>query len=543
MMKTCIHRALPLPAVLAASLIWAIFGCRQDANEFPRLGPELRPFVPTEVFKQERDLTVAFDLELRALNGLSELRVYKDELLYDQQTYEPNDLIATYPLAYQVENLPDGSRITFRFELTDQQGMEATPYAFEVEVGPPFSITDDELNGQPVKRVSGRINRDITFSAAHRYLLDGLVSVEGNRTLTIAPGTKVLALAFDDARDSRLAITQGSRLVAAGTADQPIVFTSSRTLEGSAQWGDWAGIFLYGRAPTNQGASVFEEGFTYGGNQLNDNSGQIRYIRIEYAGKNDADAIQFYGVGSATLLSHICIWNCYDNGVRFKGGAADLKYLAVIDHGAYGLWAEHGWRGRGQFWVFQTQIAATIIPVNFNNIARCVELRNDGSNFLLQPATYAKLANITMIGNGNTDLDGTRRGLRCRTGAMGLLKNIIATNFPDDAVRVEDVPQEQLENGTMQLAHVRAFANRSDFDELAEDYFAPEPAFDVNTDPVPGITPDNFVGSVPSPFDPANDPSFGAWFDSAPFIGAIKDPANDWTSVGNWVKNQDGSIR
>ena len=520
-----------------------LFACEQDDNLFEKAGPEIRSLIPVDIFKQERGLTVSLGIELRAISGLNTLRVFKDGTLFDEVFYSEEQLLETYPFEYTVEELPDGSLIEFTFELLDRAGERSSAFGFFVEVGPPFSIEEETIAGQNVQVVTGRINRDTTFRKENIYMINGLVSVEGNKTLTIEPGTTILMRSFENERDSRLAITQGSRMNASGTKEAPIVFTSDRTLHGDADWGDWAGIFIYGRAPTNQASLVFEEGFTYGGNVDNDNSGQFKYIRIEYAGKNDADAIQFYGVGSSTEIAHLNVWSCFDNGVRFKGGSADLKYLVVIDHGAYGLWAEHGWRGRGQFWVFQTKIAATIVPINFNNIARSIELRNDGNDFNLQPATYGRLANMTMIGNGNTDADGTRRGFRVRTGARALAKNFIVTNFPDDGVRVEDVPESALQDGSMVIQHVRSFGNRSNFDELAEDFYAPDPAFDVNDNTVPGIGPSDYVGSVPSPFDPANDPAFGSWFTSAPFIGAVESEENDWTSDGNWVKNQDGTIR
>jgi len=524
-------------------LVLLAFACSQDDNIFEKAGPEIRPLITLDTFKQERNLDVSQGIELRGISGLNNLKVFKNGELYDEVNYQPEQLIETYPFEYQVENVPDGTLIEFTFELTDHTGKSATPFRFFVQVGPPFSVEEQLLEGQLVQVVTGRINRDTTFRSDKTFLINGLVSVEGNKTLTIEPGTTILMKTFEDARDSRLAITQGSRMIAVGNKDEPIIFTSDRTLTGDADWEDWGGIFVYGNAPTNQASLIFEEGFTYGGNTLNDNSGKYKYIRIEYAGKADADAIQFYGVGSATEISHLCIWFCFDNAVRLKGGAADLKYLVVIDHGAYGLWAEHGWRGRGQFWVFQTKIAATIVPINFNNIARCVELRNDGNDFTLQPVTRGRLSNMTMIGNGTTIADGTRRGLRVRTGAKALAKNFIVTNFPDDGVRVEDVSDDALQDGSMVIQHVRSFANRSNFDELAEDFFAPDPQFDVNDNPVPGIGPTDFVGSEPSPFDPALDPEFGSWFTSAPFIGAVENEANDWTSDGNWVRNQDGSIR
>lgn len=526
--------------IVALSLLVVLEACQKDENIFVRQGPEISPLVEVEVFKQEVGQPVEISFELRALNGLDQLIVTKDGEFFDEVSFSSDQLIANYDLFYTVENVPDATTIPFTFMLTDQKGEEAIPFSFIVEVGPPFTIEPQVIFDTLVQVITGRINRNVTLTSDNVYLVNGLVSVEGNKTLTIQPGTTVLMKTFDDESYSRLAITQGSKMVAEGTKDAPIVFSSDLTLNGTASIGDWGGLFFYGKAPTNQAATVFEDGFIYGGTSNNDNSGSLRYVRVEYAGIGDVDALNFFGVGSGTRLNFIQVFQCGDNGIRFKGGTADLKYAVVIDHAAYGLWAEHGWRGRGQYLVFQTSIAATVVPVNFKNQARSVELRNDRNNFLLQPATYTQLSNITMIGNGNTDADGTRRGIRVRRGAMGIVQNIIATNFPDDAVRVEDVPQDKLDDGTMILANTRSFNNRTNYDEQAEDYFLPEPEFNVTEDPVAGISATNFVGSTPSTFNPA---SLDSWFTSAPYIGAVENQANDWTADGSWCKNRDGSIR
>jgi hypothetical protein len=518
--------------------------CMKDDNLFVKSGPAIEPLVTVKTFVQERGLPVELAFELKAINGLKTLEITKDNEPYDLIDFLPEQLLETYVLNYLVEEKYDnGDTIVFGFTLTDQQEQATDEFLLNIKVGPPFEIRDTTINRLPVKQVTGRINRSITLRPDTMYLFNGLVSVEGNKTLTIEPGTTILMKTFSGVRDSRLAITQGSKLNAVGTKDHPIIFTSADILTEGAGWGDWGGIFLYGYAPTNQAATIFEEGFVYGGTNERDDSGSLEYIRIEHAGKNGADAIQFYGVGSGTDIRYLNVYNCLDNGVRFKGGNASIKYMVVIEHGGYGFWAEHGWKGKGQFWVFQTSIPATIIPVNFWNQARSLELRNDRNNFLLQPATYTTLSNITMIGNGNTDLDGTRRGFRIRRGAMGIIQNMIVTNFPDDGVRVEDVPPEKISDGTMVLDNTRSFSNRSNFDEQAEDIFLAGSEYNVSEIPVEGIDPDNFAGSVPSNFDPATASGFGSWFSPAPFIGAIENADNDWTKDGFWCRGQDGSIR
>lgn len=527
-----------------ALAVWLMaVSCGPDDNVFIREAPSILATSVPPIYIQEQNQPVTFDLELRAIGGLSELTVKKNGEIFEVRNFT-DALLSIYTFNYVVEsNLADGTLVRFTFELTDKAGKEANPLTINVRVGPPFEITDDVVFNTSVKRVKGRINRDLTLTANTIYWLDSIVSVEGNRTLTIEAGTRVLMRTYNNNIDSRLVITQGSKIIANGTKDAPIVFTSDRILAGTAATGDWGGVYLYGRAPTNQASTVFEDGFRYGGSATNDNSGSLQFVRIEYAGKESIDAITLLGVGDATILDYIQIFRCFDQAFRLKGGRVNVKHLVCTGHSGYGLWAEHGWIGKGQFLIFDTDVAATIVPVNFQNQARSVELRNDASNFNLQPATYVRLSNITMIGNGSAIENGTRRGLRVRRGAMGLIHNVICTNFPDDGVRVEDVTPANLANGTMVLGNTRSFGNRENYDEQAEDFFLVRPEFNLSTEPVPGITLGNFVGSLPTAFDPRFATGFDSWFDSAPFIGAVRDAASDWTADGTWCRNLDGTIR
>jgi hypothetical protein len=528
--------------LLAFSLLF--LACQRDKNEFIRPQPQILPLSVPAVFVQEQGLPVELLFELRSSAGLRRLEVFRNGEPYANRDFT-DELLVTYEFNYTVDqSLPDGTEVTFRLALTDRAGNQAQDFSFRVQAGPPFRIEDVSRFGKNLKRIRGRINRDTTLTADFEYLMDSTVSVEGNRTLTIGPGTTVYMRTYPESPVvSQLVITQGSRLVAEGTQENPIVFTSDRVLTNQAAPGDWGGVLFYGRAPTNQGQVVLEEGFRYGGTRPNDNSGRLRYVRNEYAGKNNVDAFQMLGVGAATTLDYLQVYRCADNAFRFKGGNANLKHFVGTDFWSYGVWAEHGWRGAGQFWVFQTDVAATIIPVNFKNQARSIELRNDANDFRLQPATYAYLSNITMIGNGNAAEDGTRRGMRIRRGAMGLVRNIIVTNFPDDGVRVEDVDPPRLTDATMLLANVRAFTNRRNWNQQALEYFLPQPQFDLSEQPVPGISARSFVGSVPSSFNPRSFPGVGSWFDPAPYIGAVENAANDWTAQGRWCRNQDGTIR
>src|SRR4051794_34409866 len=139
--------------------------------------------------------------------------------------------------------------------------------------------------------LTGRITSNLTLKAGNTYTLDGLVYVTNGAVLTIEPGTKIVG---GSGQKGGLIITRNSKLIADGTADKPIVFTSA---SGTPQRGDWAGVILLGNAPTNStfngqpGVGEIEGGVNnseglglYGGTNSADNSGVLRYVRIEYAG-------------------------------------------------------------------------------------------------------------------------------------------------------------------------------------------------------------------------------------------------------------------
>ena len=138
-----------------------------------------------------------------------------------------------------------------------------------------------EVDGRQVVVLEGRLNADKTLVADYGYLLRGAVFVEGGATLNIEPGVEIFG---EQATNGTLIIAQGSKIMAQGTADAPIVMSSDAAI-GSRARGQWGGLIINGNAPTNQGVT-FGEGDTgaFGGNNPADSSGVLRYVRLEYAG-------------------------------------------------------------------------------------------------------------------------------------------------------------------------------------------------------------------------------------------------------------------
>lgn len=498
-------------------------------------------------FTQEAGKSVFLGFTLQAVAGLDELRVTLNGEIFDQVFYTRGELSAFYVFEYAIPaDSEEGEIAEFNLALFDLTGRVDESYSFKVITGLPFEIIEVEIDGITLTKIKGKVNGDLQLFADQIYLIDSVVSIEDNGILEIEAGTTVYFRTFPSENIySRLAITQGSKIIAEGTRENPIVFTSDRELfGGTSAPRDWAAISIYGRAPTNQGGVILEDGFRYGGDIENDDSGILKFVRIEYTGKGPGqgfNALYLFGVGSNTIIENVEVYRSENIAFRLKGGNVSLKSIAAIGYGGYGIWADGGWRGRGQFWIFQTDRAATLVPINFWNQARAIEMRNDANFFQLQPRTEFQISNVTCIGNGYLEGEnlGTRRGVRIRRGAFGQLQNLICTEFPNDGIRVEDLAIETL-GVDMILDNVSAYNNNQNYNQEAESFFFENGDFNVTETPVPGITLDNFVGSLPSNFNPTQ---LGSWFEPAQFIGAVENDGNDWTRGGTWFRNLDGTIR
>ena len=192
---------------------------------------------------------------------------------------------------------------------------------------------------EPTQILSGQITKDITLVKSDTYLLLGDVFVVDSATLTIEPGTKILA---DYESKASLTITKGAKIIAEGTETDPIVFTSNRDTK---KPGDWGGIFLLSDAPINTygGLSSVNYGLrsssanniAYGGENDASNSGILKYVRIEFAGKRTKNygyfnALTLAGVGNQTVLEHIMVSYSAGNSYAILGGTLHLEKLVAF---------------------------------------------------------------------------------------------------------------------------------------------------------------------------------------------------------------------
>ncbi|MBD2699581.1 IPT/TIG domain-containing protein [Spirosoma sp. BT702] len=225
--------------------------------------------------------------------------------------------------------------------------------------GPAFTVS-----AKPVVSVVGSISVNTTWTNTSVYLIKGFVRVKSGVTLTINPGTVIKGGTVDDdpdgaKRGGTLIVEQGGKLEAVGTAQQPIIFTSSKAA-GQRKYGDWGGIVLIGKAPHNRPASQAPEGGI--GGQLGaftdaaDNSGTLKYVRIEFGGisltseaNSEINGLTLYGVGSGTTIDHIQVSYSGDDSYEWFGGTVNAKYLVAYRGFDDDFDTDWGFTGKVQF--------------------------------------------------------------------------------------------------------------------------------------------------------------------------------------------------
>ncbi len=190
--------------------------------------------------------------------------------------------------------------------------------------------------GEPTQILTGNITKDTKLNKRDVYLLLGSVFVTDSTTLTIEPGTVILG---DFDTNGSLTISKGSKIIAEGTQTDPIIFTSNRSVK---KQGDWGGVFVLGDAPINKygnGSSVeyglrpsSYENISYGGDNTESNSGILKYVRIEFAGKRTKDfgyfnALTLAGVGNQTIIENVMVSYCEGNSFNILGGEVNLNKM------------------------------------------------------------------------------------------------------------------------------------------------------------------------------------------------------------------------
>lgn len=313
-----------------------------------------------------------------------------------------------------------------------------------------YVITQVTIDGNIYNKIEGTINENLILMSDKTWMLSGGVFIEKGCTLTIPDGQYIFT---DIDITTFLSVKQGGKIIAEGTQNNPIVFTP---LTVSPNYGDWGGIIINGYAKLNTGLTAEGEGGTgiYGGTDDNDNSGILRYVRVEYAGKilgtdNELNGFSFNGVGSSTTVEYIQAYKGSDDGIEFFGGSVNVRYAVSTQNQDDSFDWTHGWRGKGQYWL---AIQGT------EGGDRGIEADNNGDDNTLQPFSEPILSNITI--NGVNDGDASNEGIRLRAGTKGKIYYAYVTGFPKYGINVIDQQTiDNMNNGQLFVANSTVIAN------------------------------------------------------------------------------------
>ena len=305
----------------------------------------------------------------------------------------------------------------------------------------------DETSANAEEILQGELTTNKTLEANKVYALSGDYIVKTGATLTIQEGVKIVAMTDDESVDYIL-VQQGAKIEAVGTKENPIIMTSDKKESGA-----WGGLHICGKAHTNAegGTGKSEIGdAAYGGSADNDNSGTLKYVRLENTGyalnsEHEANGVSFYGVGNGTTVEYLQAYNGSDDGFEFFGGSVDVKHMVVTNcsDDSYD-WTE-GWNGRGQFLVAYQEAEETL---GFD--CDCLmECDNNGKNFAAAPVACPTLANLTLIGNG-----GEKQGVRLRAGTQVKMYNALITGKGKCLTTETTETEKALVDGTSVLNYV-----------------------------------------------------------------------------------------
>lgn len=449
---------------------------------------------------------------------------------------------------------------TFAVELRDYTGTRILKTSYMK-----VSVVDEEVT------VTGAITADTTWVNTKSYVLQGIVTVKNNATLTIQPGT-VIRGAAGSQPPSVLLVSRNARLNAAGTKSRPIILTSNQPF-GTRKRGDWGGLLMLGKAPINTGANIaggatcgdtgckneagtfYIEGLVanddglYGGADPTHNCGTMTYVRVEYAGSilspnNETNSFTWGGCGTGTTAHHLQAIYGQDDSFEWFGGTMDAKYLVgglgADDYVDFQL----GYIGRIQYGLFYQS------PDQKGN--RGIEGDNSEYDNAATPYSNPTMYNLTFIGSGVPGYDESNSpGIFLRRGARGSYYNMVVSNFYSSGVEITDAnTQAQMDAGNIKMDGILMWKNNIGTNGAAtvDGQIANQPTLDFAKGARAAGNAKNFTVLDPMmrrPFEYSDpdwrgmfgSPLFRAGWVSAPedgffdqsakFIGGIGD--EDWT--------------
>jgi hypothetical protein len=394
---------------------------------------------------------------------------------------------------------------------------------------------------KPVIVVTGDVGSNETWTSANYYVLRGAVFVRSGRTLNIGAGTHVIG---ESGSTGTLIVERGGRLNAIGTQTAPIVFTSDQPI-GQRGRGDWGGLIINGRARVNFGSGeAAGEGDTgvYGGTDDNDNSGVLRYVRVEFAGiefspDNELNGIAFQAVGRGTQVDHVQSHLSRDDAMEWFGGTVDGKYLVMSGAADDSVDWTFGWRGRLQY---------VAVLQRGDDADNGIEADNNEFNNEVLPRSQPQIYNITLCGDPTGIASEVQRAANLRRGTAFTIRNFLITGFRTGFQISDASTTAQVTNGVSQMgagvawnnltnmhSSVTAFTGTGRFPNVVIGQDAGLSTAGCANQANPNFQPAGIAtlaGGQLAPIQPPND----GFFDAVTFIGAVPPaPAQNW--MAGWT--------
>lgn len=368
---------------------------------------------------------VSATVSITAPEGLKKLTVYNEATVLNEITFNFEKTV-NYQFSYTIgSQITPGTIINIGLEAVDSLDRKSDKKIYQ--------ITVLEHAQKETIQVTSNISTNTTWTSDKFWRINGLIKVTNGTTLTIEPGTVIFGAS--DPKGSLL-IEMGAKIIADGTSSAPIVFTSDKQ-PGARAAGDWGGVIICGKAPNNQGPSIGLEGdygALHGGTIDNDNSGILRYVRIEYAGETmssnkEKNSLTLASVGSGTIIENVQCSYSWDDAFEFFGGTVNAKNLVSYKSTDDDIDIDFGHKGNLQFVLIIRD--AQIADENYSN---GVEIDNDGAGTPLTPFSQTVMSNFTIIGgkyDANVNSDPLLQNAAAfRKNSMPTLYNSFLTGFP-----------------------------------------------------------------------------------------------------------------
>lgn len=264
-----------------------------------------------------------------------------------------------------------------------------------------LGLAQSEINGETVYDLGNGekeypFSGDATLDATKKYRLRGWVYITDGSSITIPAGTVIFG---EKATMGALIVERGGKIHATGTADSPIVFTSEEAA-GSRSPGDWGGIILCGYAKNNQTEMQIEGGprSKHGGSDDSDSSGELQYVRIEFAGyplqtDQEINGLTLGSVGSGTTIDHVQVSYSNDDSYEWFGGAVNMSHIIAYHGWDDDFDADNGYSGKVQY-----ALAVRNPGLADTSLSNSIETDNNSSASAIEPYTTAQLCNVTLVG-------------------------------------------------------------------------------------------------------------------------------------------------